>query len=159
MSFGRRLAIVALVAMFVAAIPAAALATFDNPGTGTQGYWKNHPDAWPVETISVGGVLYTKDAAIAIMKTPGKGDKTYDLFRQVVAAKLNVKIGNEPCVDWAIYYTDRWFGAPLDLPNPHDNTLGSGVKGNSDQWKYWGSDYHEVLDDYNNGRLCAPHRD
>ena len=148
--------------MFVAAIPAAALATFDNPGTGTQGYWKNHPDAWPVETISVGGVLYTKDAAIAIMKTPGKGDKTYDLFRQVVAAKLNVKIGNEPCVDWAIYYADRWFGDPtLEPPNPHSNLLGSGVKANNPQWKNpnWGSLYHEVLDDYNNGRLCAPHRD
>jgi len=26
------------------------------PGTGTPGYWKNHPEAWPVEEITIGGV-------------------------------------------------------------------------------------------------------
>lgn len=160
MGFGRRLVVVAVLAMFVAAIPAAALATYDNPGTGTQGYWKNHPDAWPVDEIEIGGETYTKTAAITWMNTPGKGDKTIDLFKQLVAAKLNVEIGNDPsCISWAIYYADRWFGAPLDLPNLHDNALGSGVKANSGEWKIWGSDYHEALDDYNNGRLCAPHRD
>jgi len=30
------------------------------PGTGTPGYWKNHPGAWPVQTIVVGGIEYTK---------------------------------------------------------------------------------------------------
>jgi hypothetical protein len=35
------------------------------PGTGTPGYWKNHPDAWPVSSITVGGVAYTKAQAIA----------------------------------------------------------------------------------------------
>ena len=27
-----------------------------SPGTGTPGYWMNHPDAWPVEGIVIGGV-------------------------------------------------------------------------------------------------------
>jgi hypothetical protein len=35
-----------------------------NPGTGTPGYWKNHPDAWPVTQITVGGIVYTKVQAI-----------------------------------------------------------------------------------------------
>ena len=34
------------------------------PGTGTPGYWKNHPGAWLVQTIVVGGVEYTKAQAI-----------------------------------------------------------------------------------------------
>ena len=33
------------------------------PGTGTPGFWKNHPEAWPVSTITVGGVEYTLDEA------------------------------------------------------------------------------------------------
>jgi len=35
------------------------------PGTGTPGYWKNHPEAWPVSSITVGGLTYTKAQAIA----------------------------------------------------------------------------------------------
>ena len=152
MGIGRRLAIVAVVAMFVAAIPAAAYATYDNPGTGTPGYWKNHPDAWPVDGITIGGVYYPKAEAIGEMKTPGKGDKTYDLFRHLVAAKLNVIIGNDPSCAW-------WEDKP-DMDNWFkDNPLGSKTKANTDQWKIWGSPYLEELDDYNNGRLCAPHRD
>src|SRR5262249_27465523 len=46
-----------------------------NPGTGTPGYWKNHPDAWPVSSITVGGVTYTKDQAISWLGKVGK-DKT-----------------------------------------------------------------------------------
>ena len=45
------------------------------PGTGTPGYWKNHPNAWPVATIIVGGVPYTKAQAIAWLSKVGK-DKT-----------------------------------------------------------------------------------
>ena len=35
---------------------------FTNPGTGTPGFWKNHPEAWPVSSVTVGGVTYTKDS-------------------------------------------------------------------------------------------------
>ena len=47
-----------------------------NPGTGTPGYWKNHPDAWPVDELEVGGVLLTKEEAITILQTAVKGDKS-----------------------------------------------------------------------------------
>src|SRR5437763_4389941 len=30
-----------------------------NPGTGTIGYWKNHPAAWPSPTITVANTTYT----------------------------------------------------------------------------------------------------
>jgi hypothetical protein len=118
-------------------------------GTGTPGYWKNHPDAWPVDEITVGGVTYTKDEAIALLGTPGKGDKTYDMFRALVPAILNVLIGNDPsCIADTIVAADAWL---VTYP------LGSGVKG-----KLWntsgGEELQSTLDAYNNGLLCAPHR-
>ena len=120
-----------------------------NPGTGTIGYWKNHSEAWPVQTITVGGVTYTKAQAISLMATPGKGDKTYDLYKQLVAAKLNVIIGNESsCIEATIAAADAWLAA---------NPVGSGVKSSSEAWAD-GGPLHKRLDDYNNGRLCAPHR-
>ena len=53
------------------------------------GYWKNHPEAWPVNTITIGGVTYTKEEAICYMKMPVKGDKTITMFKALVSAKLN----------------------------------------------------------------------
>src|SRR6185503_10780085 len=40
-------------------------AAAQQPGTGTPGYWKNHANAWPVQEIPVGGIIYTKAQAIA----------------------------------------------------------------------------------------------
>ena len=121
-----------------------------SPGTGTLGYWKNHPQAWPVETITIGGVTYTKAQAISIMGIPGSGDKTYDMFRQLVAAKLNVMIGNNSaCIEGVIAAADAWMAT---FP------LGSNVRSSSAAW-VTGGPLHEQLDNYNNGRLCAPHRD
>ena len=58
--------------------------------TLTQGYWKNHPNAWPVSSLKLGTVTYTKDQAIAILKTPVKGNGLVQLAHQLIAAKLNV---------------------------------------------------------------------
>lgn len=122
-----------------------------NPGTGTIGYWRNHPDAWPVASITVGGVVYTKAAAIDWMDTPGRGDKSIDLFKQLVAAKLNVLIGNDfSCVQDEIDDADTWLGT---------NPLGSNVRANSSAWRNEGGDLHGHLTSYNEGDLCAPHRD
>src|SRR4051794_26153743 len=46
------------------------------PGTGTPGYWKNHPEAWPTQTITIGGGTYTKAAAIAWPDPVGHGKTT-----------------------------------------------------------------------------------
>src|SRR5262245_40288062 len=35
-------------------------ATQSYPGTGTPGYWKNHPEAWPVADIKIGNTIFTK---------------------------------------------------------------------------------------------------
>lgn len=142
------------VATFVAAdglatdfgfVPSAAA----NPGTGTPGYWKNHPDAWPVSSITVGGVTYTKAQAIAWLGKVGK-DKTTTMFSSLVPAKLNVLILNDgSCVSTAIAAGDAWMAT--------NGPVGSNVAASSPAWSE-GEPIHQTLDAYNNGLLCAPHR-
>ena len=73
------------------------------------GYWKNHPDAWPVDArITVGGVTYTKAQAIAWLGKVGK-DKTTTMFSSLVPAMLNVLIGNDgSCVNSTIAAANAW---------------------------------------------------
>jgi hypothetical protein len=123
------------------------------PGTGTPGYWKNHPTAWPSDTITVGGVTYSRDQAI-IMMGKVSGDKAVSMFSALVSAMLNVAVLNEhSCVDTAIAAGDSWMST-YGYPG-HTKVAGSSVAwvgiGN-------GENTHQTLDDYNNGKLCAPHR-
>ncbi|HEX3530839.1 MAG TPA: SdrD B-like domain-containing protein, partial [Thermoanaerobaculia bacterium] len=110
------------------------------PGTGTLGYWKNHASAWPVSQITVGGVTYSTAHAILWMSTPSSGDKTIDLFKQLVAAKLNVLAGNAPsCISDTITAADNWLAT---------YPLGSDVSGSSAAWTT-GGPLLTTLDNYN----------
>jgi len=124
----------------------AGLCPLEAPGVRSQGYWKNHPDNWPVEQIEVGGVLYTKWEAITLMQLPTRGDKWPNMFEQVVAAKLNVMLGNESgCIATTLMDADVW----LEIyPGP--------VPARSAAWRNSGRYLHADLDAYNNGFLCAP---
>ena len=120
------------------------------PGTGTPGYWKNHPEAWPVNSITIGGVAYSKADAIKIMSLPD-GNKLITMFRSLVAAKLNVLMGNESsCIASTITAADAW----MAKYGPMSKT----VKASSTAWKE-GEPLYYKLDKYNNGLMCAPHRD
>jgi hypothetical protein len=122
----------------------------EQPGTGTPGYWKNHPEAWPVEAITVGGVSYTKAQAIEIIERAGK-DRTLTMFSSLVPAMLNVMIGNDgSCVESTIAAADAWMASV--------GPVGSGVHPASLAWKV-GEPLHRQLDNYNNGMLGAPHRE
>lgn len=122
------------------------------PGTGTPGYWKNHAEAWPVATITIGGRTYTRDEAIALMSRADKQDRTFTMFQSLVSAKLNVGAGNNSsCGEAAILGADAWM---TTYP------AGSGVAGGgaTSPWRV-GEALNKTLDDYNNGRLpCAVHR-
>ncbi len=123
---------------------------FTNPGTGTIGYWKTHPEAWPVQSITLGNQTYTKSQAITLLGTASSGDKSIDLAKQLIAAKLNVLIDNDStCIASVITVADNWL---------RQYPVGSGVSGSSSAWQT-GSPLHSTMDDYNNGELCAPHRD
>jgi hypothetical protein len=123
----------------------------DDVGVGTPGYWKNHPEAWPVGEITIGGVTYTIDEAIDEMKQPVNQDKTINMFNALVSAKLNVLMGSDgSCIADTIAQADQWM---------EDNgPVGSGVPAKSDAWDT-GESLYETLDMYNNGMLCAPARD
>jgi hypothetical protein len=121
-----------------------------NVGTGTQGYWKNHLSAWPLDPITVGGVSYSATTANNLLSRPPKGDQTWSMFRQLVAAILNVANGTDPsCIQSTIDAGNAWLAT---------YPLGSGVKASSPAWGDVGEDIHGTLDAYNNGQLCAPHR-
>jgi hypothetical protein len=123
------------------------------PGTGTPGYWKNHPEAWPasMSNITVGGVTYTKAQAIEWLKKTGK-DKSVTMFHSLVSAMLNVEVGNEDsCVADTITAANAWMAL---------HPVGSNVAGSSDAWSgsEQGEQMHQLMDAYNNGLLCADHR-
>jgi hypothetical protein len=124
-----------------------------NPGTGTPGYWVNHPEAWPVSSVTVGSVTYTKAQALALLAAPGAKDKRYTMFSSLVPAILNVAIGNDSsCVSDAITAAQTWMATYGPIGS------GSAVAASSYAWKL-GEPLHRQMDNYNNGMLCAPHRD
>jgi hypothetical protein len=120
-------------------------------GTGTPGYWKNHPEAWPAAGVTVGGVLYQGPTITTAIKLMGKvgGDKTVSMFAALISAKLNTTLANNTaCILQTIEKADLWMTA---------HPVGSGVKASSPAWAEADA-WHTLLDDYNNGKLCAPHR-
>jgi hypothetical protein len=62
-----------------------------------QGYWKNNPDQWPVNMLTLGNQSYTQSQLLIILKTPvgtGKNaDASLILADQLIAAKLNIANG------------------------------------------------------------------
>jgi hypothetical protein len=137
---------------------------FPNPGTGTPGYWKNHPEAWPVEYIKigyttladgtkVGGTTYSKLQALGWLENVPK-DKRTTMFSSLVPAMLNVILGNDPrCVQDAIRDANAWMATRLPMEDATKKVAAS-----SAAWKV-GEPLHQTMDNYNNGGLCAPHRD
>src|SRR5688572_26907655 len=59
----------------------------------TQGYWKNHAEAWPVSTLVLGTVSYSQAQLLEILRTPVRGNGLISLAHQLIAAKLNVANG------------------------------------------------------------------
>lgn len=77
----------------------------------TPGYWKNHPESWPVPGVTLGGVYYAQAAAIAIMETSVGGDATIILAHHLIAAKLNVAAGASEPFAGAIARADAYLAA------------------------------------------------
>jgi len=61
--------------------------------TFTQGFWKNHPDAWPVSSLLLGQRSYSSTQLVEILKTPVATDGLMILAHQLIAAKLNIAFG------------------------------------------------------------------
>jgi hypothetical protein len=85
--------------------------------TLTQGFWKNHPSAWPVSSLQLGTVTYTQAQLIAILKQPVKGNGLVSLAHQLIAAKLNVASGTStPAILNTIASADAMIGGLVVPP-------------------------------------------
>ena len=109
----------------------------------TPGFWRNHPEAWPVDSITIGGITYNITEAIELIFHPSAGgDKTYNMFEHLVAAKLNMLNCDEPPSDMEdiIADADDWMSA---------HHVGTGVKANSPAWQNDGAQLFNKLVSYN----------
>lgn len=63
----------------------------------TQGFWKNHEEAWPpgCTPMLLGTVSYTKQQLLDIFNTPSRGNGLVSLAHQLIAVKLNACNGSD----------------------------------------------------------------
>ena len=115
--------------------------------TYTQGYWRNHPDAWPVTSLTLGTVTYQAGELMAILDNPARGNGLVILAHQLIAAKLNIANGADPsAVQQTITEADDMIGA-LVVPPIGDGYLAP------DQT----SSLTETLTEYNEGTIGPGH--
>jgi hypothetical protein len=110
--------------------------------TRTLGYWKNHENEWPVSSLTLGSVTYSKKQLLSILKKPVKGNGLVSLAHQLIAAKLNVAASASApaAVAAAIAQADATIGGLIVPP------VGSGYLAPSAT-----SGLLTTLDVYNNG--------
>jgi hypothetical protein len=133
-----------------------------DPGcTLTQGYWKTHPSAWPVNGLTIGDTWYTKSKLIQLLKTPPKGgDASLILAHQLIAALLNAQSGAfvPSEVQEAIDGAQAWMSANEDADGllPYGTRPTADGVPNSAAWDA-AINYAAVLDLYNNGNAGTSH--
>jgi len=111
-----------------------------------QGYWKNHPDQWPVNQLQLGNNTYDQDELLSILNQSVRGNGLISLAQQLIAAKLNLANGNDgSCIEQTIADADALIG-DLVVPPVGDDSLRPRDA----------SALVHALDDYNNGNSCAP---
>jgi hypothetical protein len=111
-----------------------------------QGYWKNHPDQWPVTELQLGNVTYTQQQLLDILHQPVRGNGLLILAHQLIAAKLNIAAGADPsCIQDTIAQADALIG---DLVIP---PVGDGYLAPRDVGSLAG-----ILGQFNEGDMCAP---
>lgn len=109
--------------------------------TYTQGFWKNHPNDWPVASLMLGSVSYTKAELLQILGESVVGNGLVSLAHQLIAAKLNLAYGADPtAATAAIIAADAMIGSLVAPP------VGSGSL-TTDQV----GTLTQALDDFNNG--------
>ena len=125
----------------------------DGGCTLTQGYWKNHAEAWPVSSLTIGGVTYTEAQLLTLFGTSPGGDASLILAHQLIAAMLNVASGaGQTQVGPVIAQAQAWMSA-----NRGSNaSLPYGIAAGSPAGQQ-ATSLADQLDAYNNGHLGPPH--
>lgn len=121
--------------------------------TLTQGFWKNHPDAWPSGfRLTIGGVDYSALELLIILRTPPRGgDASMILAHQLIAAILNGGL-YDPNIDDVVVDALAW------MDDHTDGRLPYGVRG-GDSGHSSGTALADALAYYNEGNAGTPHCD
>ena len=115
--------------------------------TYSQGYWRNHPNVWPVTSLTLGTVTYQAAELMAILDGPARGNGLVILVHQLIAAKLNIANGADPsAVQQAVTDADNMIGA-LVVPPIGNGYLPPAQTG----------DLAETLTEYNEGTIGPGH--
>ncbi len=115
--------------------------TINRNCTFTQGYWKNHPEDWPVTSLQLGNVVYTDTELLQILNQPAQGNGLVILAHQLIATLLNEAQGADTsAVSGDIANAHALIGNLVIPP------IGNGYLDPSDT-----SSTTQALDDYNNG--------
>jgi len=113
----------------------------------TQGYWKNHPEVWPISSVKLGNVIYSKAQLLLIFNTPAAGNGLISLAHQLIAAKLNIANGADgSSVAASIAAADALIGGLVVPP------VGSGFRSPSTT-----SSLVTTLTSYNEGLIGPGH--
>jgi hypothetical protein len=97
--------------------------------TYTQGYWKNHPSAWPAGYSPNATFFSSEQTWLDVLWTPPRGDEYYILAHQYIAAVLNVANGAtapdsvQAAIDAATAYFQGTSSASRDEVLAWANTL------------------------------------
>jgi hypothetical protein len=122
--------------------------------TFTQGYWKNHPDAWPVTSLTIGGVTYSEADLLAIFAMDPGSDASLILAHQLIAAMLNQAAAANPpaAVTQALGSAQAWMAANKDADGrlPYGTPPGSAAANQA-------TALSSTLDSFNNGLAGVPH--
>ena len=114
-----------------------------------QGYWKNHPIAWPVTSLKLGSQTYSQAELLSLLGKPSSGDASLILARQLIAAKLNIAAGidNKPIAAIIADSDQRLsaFSGKLPYKVKSSSTAGKGMVADVDK-----------LENFNEGEL-TPH--
>jgi hypothetical protein len=115
--------------------------------TYSQGYWRNHPNAWPVTSLTLGTVTYQAAELMAIFDNPARGNGLVILVHQLIATKLNIANGADPsAAQQAVTDADNMIGALVVPP------IGNGYLAPEQT-----GDLTETLTEYNEGTIGPGH--
>src|SRR5260370_40478720 len=115
-----------------------------------QAFWQNSRAAWPVDSLSLGGQVYSKNDLLAILSAPigsgSSGDASLVLVDELITAKLNLAQGSEksPIVNMITDADTLLLGFNSRLPYRIERSSLIGQKI---------AEQADVLDRYNSGAI------
>jgi hypothetical protein len=117
--------------------------------TYTQGYWKNHTDVWPLQSLTLGAVSYNASQLLQILNRPAQGNGLVISAHQLIAAKLNEANGaDSTAVQQSVIDADNMIGG-LIVPPIGNGYLPPGQTSN----------LTDTLTEYNEGTIGPGHCD